>query len=100
MFELFMRRMAPCSSDLVPDLDVTPDMALEESYYFEAWYAYSEMKVAVDIEEVVPFIPKFPRIRFKKIDFVPLPYKDGEFDIAFCSAVLGHVGDRASQNYF
>jgi hypothetical protein len=100
MFELFMRRMAPCPSDLVLDLGVTPDMSLGESNYFEAWYPFPEMLVAASIEEVAPLVSKFPTIRFQKIDPGPLPYKDGEFDIAFCSAVLEHVGDRSSQKFF
>lgn len=29
-----------------------------------------------------------------------LPFKDGEFDLVFCSAVVEHVGTRAAQEHF
>lgn len=100
MFDMFMQHLHPNANDSVLDVGVTPDATLVESNYFEAWYPHPERLLAVSIEDVTPLTAIFPRVRFAQVKPGPLPYRDHEFDIAFCSAVLEHVGDRAGQGRF
>ncbi len=100
MFDMFMQRLNPNANDNILDVGVTPDVTLVESNYFEAWYPHPERLLAVSIEDVTPLTAVFPRVRFEQVKPGPLPYRDNEFDIAFCSAVLEHVGDRADQRRF
>jgi len=100
MFELFVQFLQPTSSDRVLDLGVTPDTTLVESNLFEALYPHRANLVAASIEDASILEQRFPGLRFVQIQAGPLPFKDDEFDIVFCSAVLEHVGTRDQQAAF
>lgn len=100
MFERFMAFARPDAHSRVLDLGVTPDVSLRESNHFEQVYPYPEQLTAASIEPVEPLRARFPGIRLEQISPGRLPFADGEFDACFCSAVIEHVGDRASQTAF
>jgi SAM-dependent methyltransferase len=100
MFELFMQLLQPTAADRVLDLGVTPDTTLAESNLFEALYPHRARLVAASIEDASGLERHFPGLRCVRIEPGPLPFKDDEFDILFCSAVLEHVGTREQQAAF
>lgn len=101
MFDYFMNVMKPTETTKVLDLGVTPDQILIESNFFEKMYPYKNNLTAASIEDA-----KFLEEQYTGITFVltepdkPLPFKDNEFDILFCSAVIEHVGSKQSQKQF
>ena len=100
MFELFMQLMQPSHADRVLDLGVTPDTTLAESNLFEALYPHRTNLMAASIEDASALERHFPGLSCVRIQPGPLPFKDDEFDILFCSAVLEHVGTREQQSAF
>ncbi len=100
LFQLFIDNCAPGPSSRVLDIGVTPANDLPESNYFEKLYPYRDNITATSIEDAARLEEDFPGLTFVRTKGVALPFSDGEFDIAFSSAVLEHVGDRARQRAF
>jgi hypothetical protein len=100
MFDLFMEAMQPTAETAVLDLGVTPDESLSESNFFEKLYPHSNKITAASIEDAGFLEKRYPGLRFVRIQRGELPFKDNEFDIVFCSAVVEHVGGREAQRFF
>lgn len=101
MYDLFMARFTPDRSHTILDIGVTPDTTLPESNFFEALYPYRDRVTAASIEDASNLEVAYPGVRFVQVARQgPLPFKDNQFDIVFCSAVLEHVGSRQQQARF
>jgi SAM-dependent methyltransferase len=100
IFERFMTTMKPISSDRVLDVGVTPDRQLPESNFFEQLYPYKNRLTVTSIEDASFLENIYPGLHFVQTDTLKLPFEDLSFDIAFCSAVLEHVGNRMQQQQF
>jgi hypothetical protein len=97
MYKRFVETAKPSPSDRVLDVGVTPDDSLQESNYFEKHYPYVTQITATSIEDAVILEDRFPGVTFVRTQGVLLPFPDKQFDIAFCSAVIEHVGDEGPQ---
>ncbi len=101
MFLRFERELQPAKTDEVLDLGVTPDTRLADSNFFEKLYPYKDKITIASIEDCEFLVGKFGLKGFvQNKSGEPLPFKDGQFDILFCSAVLEHVGTREQQKFF
>jgi len=80
----------------VIDLGVTSDNS-KDSNYFEKLYPYPERITAVGLENAKYLEESHPGLKFVKADVCNLPFSDKSFDIAFCSAVIEHVGETSNQ---
>lgn len=101
MYQRFEEFMHPTQNDEVLDLGVTPDVTLEDSNFFEKYYPYKNKLTIASVEDCdflkeTYGLKEFVRNQSKEA----LPFKDKQFDILFCSAVLEHVGSRADQKFF
>ena len=101
MYANFLKKCQPHASDSVLDLGVTPDEQLADSNLFEQLYPWKGQITAASVEECSNIVQRYGLKSFvltqpKK----PLPFRDKEFDILFCSAVLEHVGTRDDQRFF
>src|SRR5689334_16024060 len=98
IFDKFLSSMSPDPTHKVLDIGVTSDESFQESNYFERLYPYNDRIVCVGTEDGRHLEKKYLGIQFKQIrPHAPLPFKDGEFDIAFSNPVIEHVGSRESQ---
>lgn len=100
MFDLFMRELDVTPDSTVIDIGVTPDRSLEDSNAFEKFYPWTNRITATSFEDASVLETEFPGLRFVQTDGVELPFQDDEFDIAFSSAVLEHVGGEAAQRRY
>src|SRR3954452_25617522 len=100
IFDRFMELMHPAATDRIIDVGVTPDRELLDSNFFEQLYPYRDRITATSIEDASFLEADFTGVRFVRTDGATLPFADREFDIAFSSAVLEHVGDRDAQRAF
>ncbi len=101
MYELFVSVCKPGPEDNVLDLGVTPDEHLSDSNFFEKLYPWKGQITAASIEECTNIKQKYNLKAFVKTEAKkPLPFRDKEFDILFCSAVLEHAGSRRDQRFF
>ncbi|QNJ24536.1 hypothetical protein SynSYN20_00176 [Synechococcus sp. SYN20] len=80
----------------VLDVGVTSDMS-SDSNFFEKMYPYPGRIVAVGMEDARFLEELYPGLKFVCADACSLPFLDDSFDIAFCSAVIEHVGSRQRQ---
>lgn len=101
MFTMFMTVIKPNENHKVLDIGVTSDTKYQESNYFEKLYPFKDKIVCVGTEDGSHLETQHLGIQFIQIvPQAPLPFQDREFDIAFCNAVIEHVGDSGEQNNF
>jgi SAM-dependent methyltransferase len=100
---LFVELLAPGPETTVVDVGVTdaPFGGGSSDNFFEALYPWPDRITGVGHTELDRFAAAFPRVRVVRADGRELPFRDGEFDVAFSNAVVEHVaGGRAGQRQF
>ena len=95
IFAKFMSTMKPVEKDLILDVGVTSDSTRPESNFFERLYPFPERITACGTEDA-SHLPNFIKVRPGR----PLPFRNGQFDIAFSNATLEHAGYLNSQWFF
>jgi SAM-dependent methyltransferase len=100
MFDRFMASVQPTREMSVVDVGVTPDVELADSNAFEQFYPYPERLTVTSIEDASMLEQRFPGVTFVRTTASGLPFASRQFDVAFSSAVLEHVGDTESQRRF
>lgn len=100
MFDVFMAKTGPTPTSKVIDIGVTPDRSLADSNAFEQFYPWKDRITATSFEDASFLEKQYPGLRFVCTDGRTLPFPDKEFDVAYSSAVLEHVGDAESQRQF
>lgn len=100
MYGFFEKVCIPTRKLKVIDVGVTPFVELDDSNYFEKLYPHPERITAVSLEDIEGLRKEFPHTSFIMSDGRDLPFRDKEFDVAFSSAVIEHVGDRPDQKKF
>jgi SAM-dependent methyltransferase len=100
MYAAFDREFHPGPDDAVVDVGVTPDETLVDSNAFEKFYPYTDRITATSFEDASRLEKAFPGLTFVQTSGVGLPFADRTFQLAWSSAVLEHVGDRAAQEAF
>lgn len=96
IFKQLMEDFHPTSNWRVLDVGVTSDQTAD-SNFFERLYPYPASITAVGLEDASHLEREFPGLLFIKADARHLPFSDKSFDLAFCSAVIEHVGSQSQQ---
>jgi len=101
MFEQFETLAKPKQTDLVLDVGVTPNNTPVANNFFEKMYSWTDRITMCTVEDASNLEREFPGSKFVRNEpDKPLPFRDSQFDIVFCSAVLEHVGDNKAQEFF
>ena len=100
MYDMFIEAMKPSESTTIVDIGVTPDQSTADSNFLEKWYPHPGRITATSIEDASYLLTAHPGISFVQTSGDVLPFADGQFDVAFSSAVLEHVGSRDQQRQF
>ncbi len=100
MYETFLAALAPTADTTIVDIGVTADQTTEDSNFLEKWYPHPGRVTATSIEDASYLETAHPGVTFVQTTGDGLPFEDRQFDIAFSSAVLEHVGDRVRQQRF
>jgi hypothetical protein len=96
IFKQLMEDFQPTSNWRVLDVGVTSDQTAD-SNFFERLYPYPASITAVGLEDASHLEHDYPGLTFIKADGRHLPFLDKSFDLAFCSAVIEHVGSQSQQ---
>ena len=99
-YNTFMDVMAPSGETTILDVGVTPDQTAADSNFFERWYPHPERITATSIEDASNLEIAHPGLTFVQTSGDYLPFDDRQFDVAFSTAVIEHVGDRERQRTF
>jgi SAM-dependent methyltransferase len=96
IFKQLMDDFHPTSNWRVLDVGVTSDQTAD-SNFFERLYPHPASITAVGLEDASHLERDYPGLIFIKADGRHLPFPDQSFDLAFCSAVIEHVGSKSQQ---
>jgi SAM-dependent methyltransferase len=99
-YDAFIDSMRPTAQTTILDVGVTPNQTAADSNYFEKWYPHTRQLTATSIEDASHLERTHPGLTFVRTSGDSLPFEDGQFDIAFSTAVIEHVGDRDRQRQF
>jgi SAM-dependent methyltransferase len=100
IYELFCREFPPSPSTRILDIGVSNDVN-RHSNFLEKLYPYQHMITCAGVGEGKAVREAFPNVTYVRIEpGRPLPFADQEFDIAYSSAVLEHVGGTAERKRF
>jgi SAM-dependent methyltransferase len=101
IYDRFARHFPPTPALRVVDIGVNGAHQRRELHLLESRWPYPASIVACGLEPPDNFTRCVPEARYvQAARGAPLPFADREFDVAFCSAVIEHVGDRAAQRRF
>ncbi len=93
MYARFMSFAQPTPKDLVLDVGVTPYNEFPNNY-FEKLYPWTSNITMCSVEDASNLEREFPGSKFVRNEpGKPLPFRNDQFDIVFCNAVLEHVGE-------
>lgn len=97
IFATFMRMVSPAPTDTILDVGVS-DVVGDGANALERLYPFAHRITAAGLGEGGDFRRTFPAVTYRQIEANrPLPFADGQFDIATSNAVLEHVGSPANQ---
>ncbi len=96
IYENLIHTLQPTPVWRILDAGVTSDKT-PDSNFFERLYPYKSAIIAVGLEDASFLEHDYPGLVFMKADVCDLPFEDATFDLAFCSAVIEHVGHRNNQ---
>jgi SAM-dependent methyltransferase len=100
MFELFLRELRPSETTTILDIGVS-DEENEGANFLEKSYPFRRNLTCAGIGDGEAVRKAYPEVRYRRITpNEPLPFSDGEFDIACSNAVLEHVGGREQRQRF
>lgn len=97
VYERFAQSLRPSPADRVLDVGASDDTG-PDSNMLEQLYPHREKLTCAGLSDGQSILAAYPGVRHVQI--VPgqaLPFKDNEFDIVHCNAVLEHAGSRKSQ---
>lgn len=105
IFDCFMEKTAPGELTKVLDAGVAPCKGIKgvktvTNNFFERLYPYKNNITATSIEDAGNIEKTFPGVRFVQTKPNETPFRDREFDVVFCNAVVEHTGDREHQKLF
>lgn len=101
IYQHFVDRFPPDSEESVLNIGVNADLKERHQYFLESRYPYLENVVACGLESDEHYRRLFPEATYERVSRgESLPYAEGHFDLAFCSAVVEHVGSRDNQRAF
>ncbi len=101
IYARFLELFTPGPETRIVNIGVNADLRQRHQYVFESRYRHLDRVVGCGLEPSEHYERLFPEARYCQIDRdEPLPFRDREFDLAFCSAVVEHVGARDAQRNF
>lgn len=105
IFDCFMKVECPEQRTKVLDAGVAPCKGIKgvktvTNNFFEKFYPYKNSITATSIEDAHNIESAFPGIYFVQTKPYETPFRDREFDVVFCNAVVEHTGDREHQKLF
>lgn len=99
-YKLFIDYFQPSPESRILDVGASEREYQEGANILEKLYTYPENITVLGIDKYKEFCERYPKTRTVTYEGGTFPFKDKEFDLCWCNAVIEHVGDREKQMMF
>jgi len=99
-YNFFISYFKPTINTQILDVGPSEREYLENANIIEKRYSYPENITVLGIEDFEQFSKRYPKVKIVKYKGDIFPFRDKEFDICWCNAVIEHVGNRDKQEKF
>ena len=100
MYELFLRELRPTANTTILDLGVSDEEG-PETNMLEKLYPWRDEITCVGLGDGGRLLESYPEVSYVRIARNErLPFDDQSFDVAWCNAVLEHVGGERERVAF
>lgn len=97
-YRTFLAACRPGPTTTILDVGVSTFVEGPETNTLEREYPYRGRVTCAGIEDGAPVLAAYPGVAYVRLEpHRPLPFGDGAFDVAYCNAVIEHVGSRDRQ---
>lgn len=95
-----MNYFRPTTNTKILDVGASEKEYQENANLLEKRYPYTENITVLGIDNYKEFAERYPEVRTVTYNTNGFPFRDKEFDICWCNAVIEHVGDKDKQEKF
>ena len=99
-YNFFVYYFKPTIYSKILDVGASEKEYTENANILEKKYPYPENITVLGIDHYIEFCKKYPKVKTVTYEGEGFPFKDKEFDICWCNAVIEHVGNRDKQERF
>lgn len=99
-YKIFIDYFKPKINTKILDVGASEKEYKENANIIGKRYSYPENITVLGIDRFEEFPERYPKVKIVIYNGDVFPFKDKEFDICWCNAVLEHVGNRDKQEKF
>ena len=99
-YNLFVDCYKPTGLLKILDVGASEREYTKNANILEKKYPYPENITVLGVDNYIEFCQKHPKVRTITYGGGEFPFKDKEFDVCWCNAVIEHVGNRDRQEFF
>lgn len=99
-YELFIDLFKPTHDAKILDVGASEIEYQKGANILEKKYPYPENITVLGVDNYNDFCKRYPNVKTLTYKGRTFPFKDKEFDICWCNAVIEHVGDKYEQEIF
>ena len=93
-YRFFINYFKPGAKSRILDVGASEKEYQRNANILEKQYPYPENITVLGTDEYKEFCRRYPKVKTVIYKGGSFPFKDKEFDICWCNAVIEHVGDR------
>lgn len=97
---MFIEFIQPSPEAKILDVGATESEYQKSDNILEKEYPYPENITVLGVDNYEEFCKRYPYVKTIIYQGGKFPFKDKEFEICWCNAVIEHVGDRKAQEFF
>lgn len=99
-YNFFIDYFKPTINTMILDVGAAEIEYQENANMLEKKYPYPENITVLGLDDYKEFSKRYPKVKTITYKGSIFPFKDKEFDICWCNAVIEHVGDINEQKNF
>ena len=99
-YDCFMKHLMPTEDTSILDVGGSEKEYRVTANILEKIYPYPENITVLGVDQYDEFLRRYSKVKIVTYDGGEFPFKNNQFDLCWCNAVIEHVGNEEQQEYF